>query len=62
MTAATGRPKPKPLPRRTLPPPLPDTPENVARAVLSTPPKKPEEWDYVRRDNEQADSASDDGE
>lgn len=25
-----------------------DTPENVARAILSTPPKKQDEWRYLK--------------
>ena len=37
-----GRP-PKPMPEL-----IPDTPENVARAILSTPPKKADEWEYLR--------------
>ena len=32
----------------TMPEPIPDTPENVARALLNTPPKRREEWDYLR--------------
>ena len=38
-----GRP-PKPLPE-----PIPDTPENVARALLTTPPKAEHEWKYLRK-------------
>ena len=42
------KPKPKPVEKRkpgrpvskTMPPPIPDTPENVARAVLLSPPQK----------------------
>ena len=37
-----GRP-PKPMPER-----IPDTPGNVARAVLNTPPKKQEHWKYLQ--------------
>ena len=37
-----GRP-PRPMPEQ-----IPDTPENVARALLSTPPKKHEDWEYLR--------------
>lgn len=33
----------------TMPEQIPDTPENVARALLSAPPKKPAEWDYLRK-------------
>ena len=32
-----------------MPKPIPDTPDNVARALLNTPPKKPAEWDYLRK-------------
>ena len=28
--------------------PIPDTPENIARAVLNTPPKKEKDWKYLR--------------
>ena len=38
-----GRPVEKPLPD-----PIPDTPENVARALLTTPPKNDDEWDYLK--------------
>ena len=38
-----GRPVEKPMPE-----PIPDTPENIARALLTTPPKKRDEWDYLR--------------
>ncbi len=31
-----------------LPDPIPDTPENILRAVLETPPKKIEEWKYLK--------------
>ena len=37
-----------PLP---TPEPIPDTLENVARAVLNTPPKKRDEWDFIKRLN-----------
>ena len=39
-----GRP-PKPMPE-----PIPDTWENVAKTLLETPPKKKEEWDYLKED------------
>ena len=32
-----------------MPARIPDTPENVARALLNAPPKKPAEWDYLRK-------------
>ena len=37
-----GRP-PKPMPE-----PIPDTPENVARALVTSPPREPDEWEYLR--------------
>ena len=36
-----GRPVEKPMPE-----PIPDTPENIARAIVRGPPKK--EWDYMK--------------
>ena len=36
-----GRPVEKPMPE-----PIPDTPENIARAIMRGPPKK--EWDYMK--------------
>lgn len=38
-----GRPVEKPLPT-----PIPDTPESVARALLTTPPKGEGDWDYLK--------------
>ena len=32
-----------------MPARIPDTPENVARALLNTPPKKPAEWEHLRK-------------
>ena len=34
--------------RLVMPEQIPDTPENVARALMSTPPKRPDEWDYMK--------------
>ncbi len=39
-----GRPVEKPLPE-----PIPDTPENVARALVSSPPKDEGDWDYLKK-------------
>ena len=30
-----------------MPDGIPDTPENVAQALLNTPPKKPAEWEHL---------------
>ena len=38
-----GRPVEKPLP-----PPIPDSPENIARAVITTPPKRRKDWKYLK--------------
>ena len=35
--------------KRAMPEQIPDTPENVVRALLSTPPKKPAEWEHLRK-------------
>lgn len=43
MKRRRGRPVEKPLPD-----PIPDTPENVARALLTTPPKDEGDWDYLK--------------
>ena len=32
----------------TMPEPIPDSPENIAKAVLNTPPKKRDEWKFVQ--------------
>ena len=32
-----------------MPAGIPDTPENVARALLNAPPKKPAEWEHLRK-------------
>lgn len=45
-----GRP-PRPMPER-----IPDTPENVARALMMTPPI--DEWDYLRERQPAAEAAS----
>ena len=39
----TGRPVENPMPD-----PIPDTPENVALALVNTPPKAEGEWDYLK--------------
>ena len=35
-------------PPRPMPDPIPDTPKNIAKALLSTPPKKADEWEYLK--------------
>ena len=39
-----GRPPVYPMPE-----PIPDSPENIAKAILSTPPKKDSEWEYLKK-------------
>ena len=42
----TGQPRKPGRPvTNTMPPPIPDTPENVTRAIMRAPPKK--EWRYL---------------
>ncbi len=36
-------------PTLTMPEPIPDTPENIAKAVLDTPPKKRHEWKFIQQ-------------
>ena len=38
-----GRPVKHPMPEK-----IHDTPENVLKSILATPPKKREDWDYVK--------------
>ena len=33
--------------KRTMPDPIPDTPENIMRAIVNTPPKVEDEWRYL---------------
>ena len=37
-----------------MPEPIPDTPENIMRAILNTPPKSDDEWDYLKRPRDDA--------
>ena len=40
-------------PGRPMPEPIPDTPENIMKALISTPHKKRDEWDFMREVPEQ---------
>lgn len=42
------RPRGRPV-ENHLPEPIPDTPENIARAIMQGPPK--EDWDYLKRES-----------
>lgn len=46
MTKRTGRPMGRPP--LSMPDPIPDTPENVARALFSAPPTPEGGWDYLK--------------
>ena len=37
-------------PPKAMPEPIPDTPENVARACMQGPPKPKEEWRYLKKE------------
>ena len=47
MTANKKRGRGRPV-KYTMPEPIADTPENIARALLTTPPKKDGDWDYLK--------------
>ena len=55
MTSRKKRRVPRPKkgavgrPPRPMPEPIPDTPENVMQAIVNTPPKKNDEWEYLRK-------------
>ena len=54
MTEPKKQPRGRPVEHK-LPEPIPDTPENIMKAFLKTPPKKREEWKFVQeRDKKQA--------
>ena len=47
MTKETKKPAPGGRPvKNTMPEPVPDTAENIARAIMRGPPKK--NWDYMK--------------
>lgn len=47
MTNKPQRGPGRPMEKRTLEP-IPDTPDNIMRAVLATPPKRAGEWKYLQ--------------
>ena len=47
MMARDDSPAPKGRPPKPMPEPIPNTPENVARAILTTPPKRREDWRFL---------------
>ena len=42
------RPRGRPV-KYPMPDPIPDTPENVMRALLGAPPRRENDWDYIKR-------------
>ncbi len=48
MTHKKAKKKDRP-PKYPMPEPIPDTPENVARAILNTKPKPDSEWEYLKK-------------
>ena len=34
--------------KRTMPGPVPDTPDNIAAAIVTSPPKTDDEWRYLK--------------
>ena len=45
--ATPKRPPGRPITKK-MPPPIPDTLENVARAIMQGPPKPKDEWIYLK--------------
>ena len=41
--------KKKGRPPKPLPPPIPDTAENIMRALVKAPPKQRRDWDYLKK-------------
>lgn len=48
MTKPAPKPRGRPA-KLKMPDPIPDTPENIMRAVFNTKPKKVSEWKYMRQ-------------
>ena len=53
-TDAPKKPRGRPVEHK-LPDPIPDTPENIMKAFLKTPPRKREEWKFVQEREEKTD-------
>lgn len=41
-------------PSKPMPEPIPDTPENVARALMKTKPKSEGDWDYLKKSKDKS--------
>ena len=48
MTDDPKRPRGRPI-EKQMPELIPDTPENIARAIMAGPPK--DDWDYLKRNS-----------
>ena len=46
-------------PSKPMPELIPDTPENIARALFNTPPKKPDEWRYLQDETGEPEESDD---
>ena len=46
--ALTDKPKRQKRRKRVWPEPIPDDPNNVLKAILNSPPRKREDWRYLR--------------
>ena len=47
-TAMTERKRGRPV-EKPEPDPIPDSPENVLRSLVTAPPRREDEWDYLKR-------------
>ena len=47
MSNDEHRPRGRPV-EHPLPEPIPDTPENILKALLATPPRKRKDWKHVK--------------
>lgn len=61
MAGRKRKPKGRP-PKYVMPERIPDSPENVARALMRQPPRKPEHWKFVQefRQAQEAEQATPD--
>lgn len=51
MANGQRKPRRRGRPARPMPEPIPDTPENVVRALMTAPPKRRDGWDYLQDEN-----------
>ena len=43
------QPKKRGRPSKAMPDPIPDTPANVVKALVTTPPKDPKDWKFLKQ-------------